>query len=387
METILRIQINAFCAAVLVIIASTLERRSAGHSLERLLDIRIFRSLVYSTLAMLVFDAFGWAFGGIPGKGARAALYAVNIAYFCIHPVPTLLYILYSDFQVYRDPGRLARLAKPLGAIELVLSALALSSPLTGLIFRIDENNVYVRGPGFPALAVVLFGLVGCSLIPLLRGRKKMNASVFWTLFIYPLPVTAAALAQDLHYGLVLIWPTTTLFLVTAAFNIQRRRASIDHLTGTANRRSLDEELERLVEGPGRQARRFGGVMLDLDEFKSINDRLGHEAGDRALEDAATILRASVRSEDLVSRYGGDEFVIILPNATEESLSEIVGRISRRTESLNSSRERPYRLAFSVGAGLFDPSADGSAGRFLARLDEAMYRDKAARKGAEAARS
>ncbi|HRZ66218.1 MAG TPA: GGDEF domain-containing protein, partial [Spirochaetia bacterium] len=73
--------------------------------------------------------------------------------------------------------------------------------------------------------------------------------------------------------------------------------------------------------------------MVDLDDFKSINDRLGHEAGDRALEDAAAILRASVRAEDLVTRFGGDEFVVLLPNATEESLAEIAGRIRRRTES------------------------------------------------------
>jgi diguanylate cyclase (GGDEF)-like protein len=120
--------------------------------------------------------------------------------------------------------------------------------------------------------------------------------------------------------------------------------------------------------------------MVDLDEFKSINDHLGHEAGDRALEDAAAILRSSIRSEDIVTRYGGDEFVVLLPNATGDSLSEIVDRVVRRTEAHNASSGRPYKLAFSVGASLYDPERDGTATGFLSRLDAEMYRDKAARK-------
>jgi len=381
METVLRIELSLLCVAILAVIEIFLERRSAQRSAERLLDIRLFKWLLRSTTAMLLLDATAWALGGARGAAARVAHCAVDIAYFCVHPMPTLVYIAYTDFQIHCDAGRIRRLARPLLAVEALLAALAISSPATGFIFRIDASNRYIRGPGFPVLAAMLFGLLAWSAASVVANRKRLSPKVFWTLLAYPLPVAAAALIQDLRYGLVLVWPVTAIFLLVAALNIQRRNAATDHLTGAANRRSLDEELERLVDG-GRQEKPFGGFMADLDDFKSINDRLGHEAGDRALEDAAAILRASVRAEDLVARYGGDEFVVLLPGATEAAIAEIVRRLARKTESLNASGTRSYRLAFSVGAALYDPAADGSAAAFLARLDEAMYRDKAARKSA-----
>jgi diguanylate cyclase (GGDEF)-like protein len=380
MENILRIQINALCLLVLAVISPAFERRSSGSSP----DVRAFRLLVASTAAMLAFDAVAWALKGVPGPIAKVALYAANGLYFCVHTLPTVLYIIYADYQVNRDPARSARLAKPLAALSIAAAALAASTPFTGLLFRIDEGNRYVRGPAFAAFAAFLFALVLFSLVIVLAGARKVRPGVFWTLVLYPVAIAAAALVQDLFYGLVLVWPATTVFIVAAAVNIQRRRATTDHLTGAANRRSLDEELERLV-GNGRPARPLGGILLDLDDFKSINDLHGHEAGDRALEDAAAILRQSVRQEDVVARYGGDEFVILLPDAVADALGEVVKRVRARTEAHNASTGRPYRLAFSVGAALYDPEADGSADRFLSRLDAAMYADKAARRGPSAA--
>lgn len=378
MENFLRIQINALCVVILVVISPALERRAAGARIAA--DARAFRGLVASTAAMLILDTAGWALGGAPGLAGRIAIYAVNCAYYCVHPVPIMLYILYADFQVHRDDARSARLRKPLLAVFAILVALALTTPLTGFEFTVDEANHYVRGWGFPALAAMLFGLMGFAAVIVFAGRRKVSPQVYWTLLAFPLPVLTAAVAQDLVYGFVLVWPTTTIFLVAATVNIQRRRASTDHLTGAANRRSLDEALERLVGGAKAGAKRFGGILLDLNDFKSINDNYGHESGDRALEDAAAILRSAVRQEDTVARYGGDEFVVLLPNASEASLSDVVERIRRKTESQDATAARPYRLSFSVGAALYDPVSDGSAERFLSRLDASMYEDKAARK-------
>ncbi|HOX33126.1 MAG TPA: GGDEF domain-containing protein [Spirochaetales bacterium] len=375
MEQILRVQINLLCFLVLAALAPALERRSSKGAPDAL----AFKLLAGSTAALLFLDALAWALNGSPGGAARIILYAANSLYFAIHPLPSLAYLVYADYQVRRDPSRSARLAKPLAALYALLAAWALSTPLDGWIFRIDEANRYRRGPGFAVYGLVLFALLGLSAISLISGRRRLRPGAFWSLLAYPLPVAAAALAQDLAYGLVLVWPATTIFIVVAAVNLQRRRASTDHLTGAANRRSLDEELERLA-GSGKPARPFGGILLDLDDFKSINDRCGHEAGDSALEDAAAILRSSVRQGDLVARYGGDEFVVILPEAAEASLDEVVRRIRAKAEALGAREERPYRLSFSVGSALYDPEADGSAARFLARLDAAMYADKEGRK-------
>lgn len=380
MENILRIQVNATCFAVIAVIVLALERRVAGRSSERIRDIHVFRGLAYSTLLLIVLDTACWILDGVPGGKARTALWLADSLCLGLYPAPISMYILYADFQIYRDLARESRLARPLAIIAAVIAAFSLSSPFLGWLFRLDVQNRFQRGPAFAAFAVALSALVVWAIVIVVAGRKRVSAKVFWTLILFPAPVAAAAAARYLSYGIVLVWPVTTVFLVAAAFNIQRTHASTDHLTGVANRRSLDEELDRLVEA-ARPGRSFGGMMIDLDEFKSINDRLGHEAGDCALEDIAAILRASVRSDDIVARFGGDEFVILAPNATLDALAEMTRRLRRKIEAHNASCARPYRLAVSVGAALFEPGSGASAD-FLAVLDRAMYLDKGARKAA-----
>ena len=122
--------------------------------------------------------------------------------------------------------------------------------------------------------------------------------------------------------------------------------------------------------------------MIDLDYFKSINDRFGHEAGDRALEDAAKILLASVRVDDMVARLGGDEFVVLADSKESAALEELVARIERAVESHNGTSRRPYRLSLSIGRAVYDPKAGRSAADFLAVLDADMYARKNLKKRA-----
>ena len=125
-----------------------------------------------------------------------------------------------------------------------------------------------------------------------------------------------------------------------------------------ANRRSLDEELERRVESI-RPGTTLCGLMIDLDDFKSINDRFGHEAGDRALEDVAKLLLASVRVDDMVARLGGDEFVVLADIKESAALEDLVERIERSVEHHNASVQRRYHLSLSIGRAIFDRRGGG----------------------------
>jgi diguanylate cyclase (GGDEF)-like protein len=189
----------------------------------------------------------------------------------------------------------------------------------------------------------------------------------------------AGAILQMFVFGLVLIWPAMTLFLVAAHSNIENRRARTDYLTGTANRRSLDEELERRLAA-GRPGRTLSGLLVDLDDFKEINDSHGHEAGDRALEDIASILLSSVRVEDMVARMGGDEFVVLVDLGEQATLEELVLRIEQAVERHNESKLRPYRLSLSIGRVSRGRVPGETAQEFLALLDADMYSRKRARK-------
>ena len=131
------------------------------------------------------------------------------------------------------------------------------------------------------------------------------------------------------------------------------------------------------------RARRYESVMtllmIDLDHFKAINDTLGHLVGDDVLRELATLLTESVRSVDLVARFGGEEFVVVLP---ETGLAGAVRFAERTTERIESRHFVPahggVRLTTSIGVASFPGPGVDSVDDFFARADEALYRAKAA---------
>ncbi len=379
METALRLQITGLCLIVLAILWFSGDKRKASRMEP---DSRLYRALLAGTAFMLAVDSISWYFDGKPGIAARIAVLAANSLYYIGHTIPIALFVLYSDFQIFRDRARFPRLVLPLASIQAFVTVLAVLSPFDGILFGIDGANHYVRGPWFPAFAVTQYGVILYLLCHVAYYRKRVSRRVFRSLLAYPLPMLIAAVAQMLFLGLILIWPAMTLFLVVAAFNLENRRSKTDYLTGVANRRSLDEELERRVASCGSGCG-LCGLLLDIDGFKMINDRFGHEAGDRALEDVASVLAASVRVEDCVARMGGDEFVILADFPGGPAMEDLVRRIELSIENHNAVNRRPYRLSLSVGRLAYGPGSGATAAEFLAALDADMY----ARKKAKAARS
>lgn len=108
------------------------------------------------------------------------------------------------------------------------------------------------------------------------------------------------------------------------------RLASRDHLTGALNRRSLESFADRLCLQLSLAGKPLSILMLDIDHFKSINDRYGHLVGDRVLEKAAGFIRDSIRTDDFLVRYGGEEFCVLMPGITEHEARQIAERLRRR---------------------------------------------------------
>lgn len=150
-----------------------------------------------------------------------------------------------------------------------------------------------------------------------------------------------------------------------------------DELTGLYNRRYLREALEREMARAKRYGNELALCMIDLDHFKDINDTFGHPAGDSALAHIGEILNRSIRQSDLACRYGGDEFAIILPNATVEEASKVCERIRKLVARYQFPHEsRTFRLTTSIGVAAFDPSCHRSAVDLLSSADQALYGSK-----------
>jgi diguanylate cyclase (GGDEF)-like protein len=155
--------------------------------------------------------------------------------------------------------------------------------------------------------------------------------------------------------------------------------ASIDPLTGLANRRQLDAYLERLFTDGRRATDTFSLLMIDIDHFKRFNDRCGHAAGDRALQEVAKGLRQTVsRNQDFAARYGGEEFVIVLTGIDRLGALDVAERLRTRVEGMLIAHENgAQRLTISIGIVSIHSRDALDPATILLEADRALYRAKA----------
>jgi len=160
-------------------------------------------------------------------------------------------------------------------------------------------------------------------------------------------------------------------------FREARQLADLDALTGLHNRRYFHETLARECARAHRYERKLSLIVFDLDDFKDVNDRIGHLAGDAALAEAAERVKDVVRTADISCRIGGDEFAVILPESTLDDADQLYRRI------LSAVSSRPLgqagKLYLSAGVAELRPEDDPVA--FFQRADDALYRAKEAGKG------
>jgi diguanylate cyclase (GGDEF)-like protein len=163
-----------------------------------------------------------------------------------------------------------------------------------------------------------------------------------------------------------------------AAFLAKERDASTDNLTGLFNRNYFNTSLRRETLRAQRYGLTFSLVMLDIDDFKSVNDRHGHVVGDEALSACSHVIRRSVREIDVACRYGGEEFALILPETSRSGAFIVSDRIRTDVELLFSHelfRDRQLDLSISGGVAIF-PIDSSSEDGLVTMADQALYRSK-----------
>jgi diguanylate cyclase (GGDEF)-like protein len=160
-------------------------------------------------------------------------------------------------------------------------------------------------------------------------------------------------------------------------FREARQLADLDALTGLHNRRYFHETLAREVARAHRYTRNLALIIFDLDDFKAINDRIGHLSGDGVLAEAAERIRDVVRSADIACRVGGDEFAVILPESKLRDADQLYARLRTALSSKPVGQAGPLTMS----AGVAELQADDDAIAFFQRADHALYGAKEAGKG------
>lgn len=275
-------------------------------------------------------------------------------------------------------------------------------TPASSFAVVSNAGEVYVREPDrerymgrvIPRVAAVLPAQEGEARTVRIHSRLDDRERLIVTqrLERYPLYVAATreidhVMANWRHRStvLALLW---LLLAGIAAYvgtrltedvRLQDYLASIDGLTGILNRRALMTEARRQEERR-RDAEGLGLMMIDVDHFKRINDRHGHIVGDRVLRQVATTLRMSGRGSDVLGRYGGEEFLLLLPGADEQRLATVGEKLRAAVEAIPAIEfpDRtgfPETLTISIGAAVLRPG-QGNLDTAIAQADQALYQAK-----------
>ena len=188
-------------------------------------------------------------------------------------------------------------------------------------------------------------------------------------------PLNAVELRARLHSGARVIDLQERLLAAQEALRIE---ATHDHLTGLVNRRMIMHHLTRELNRARHEGRSVVVALVDLDHFKAVNDAHGHAAGDTVLFETASRMRAAVRAYDFVGRYGGEEFLLVLPGADATTGHAIAERVRARVadEPVRAGLASPLSISVSVGVA-WTGTAGLEAHEIVAAADAALYRAKA----------
>jgi diguanylate cyclase (GGDEF)-like protein len=263
-----------------------------------------------------------------------------------------------------------ARLRPPLAA---TLRAAAVAAGVALLAAAAPESGFWACVPAAMLLAASARGLLGSAAgVAVAVGAAVAGTSATEQA---PLALAVAGSSALILHGL--------RRRLEGEREAMRRSALRDPLTGLANRRGLDERIGYEIARHGRERRRFAVVAIDLDGFKSVNDRFGHPAGDELLRDVAAALNSAVREQDTVARLGGDEFCVLAPETDRHGGAHLAVKVERAIERVTTGLDT---LGASVGAAVFpDDGRDAltvleaaDAAQVIAKRDRAERRFRAA---------
>jgi diguanylate cyclase (GGDEF)-like protein len=268
----------------------------------------------------------------------------------------------------------------PLCAINAVNAVLLILSQFNGWYYYIDSDNIYHRGPLFFFPVITIFMLIIAAFTIIVKNRGNMEKkSFFSSLTFFAIPPLIGIILQVKFYGTSFVLNSVVLSMLVVFINIQNHSMYTDHLTGVNNRKKLDAYLKKKVKLCARE-KSFSAILIDINNFKYINDTYGHDAGDNALEISAKLLKSCISTSDFIARFGGDEFCIVLDITNDTDLEALVGKINNCLERYNKSGIHLYELEFSMGYAVYDCRLYKSAAEFLKHIDILMYENKHASK-------
>jgi len=370
MNIIGNIIINLYSIAVLLIIYFQYVKKQE----KEYLQYKIYVMMLKTTIFLLAMDIFG-RFDGSPNTIYVYINHISNFIGFSMNLVLASLWIVYVHDQVLQEEKNTKKLIFSLVSLNIIEFISVIVSQFFGWFYYIDKDNVYHRGPLFFIPVQLVIALIVISIIILIKNKKKIEKKNFISLIFFAIPPLLGVFLQAIFYGFSLMLNCLTLSILIVFVNIQNHNMYTDYLTGVNNRKKLDLYLKEKINS-SIETKTFSAIMIDVNEFKSINDTFGHDVGDNAIKRCAKLLVSCVEEEDFIARFGGDEFCIILNTFDQDTLEETVLKIKSCFDKFNRSGKHIYKLVISIGYAVYEYNSFMKMEDFQKKLDILMYKNK-----------
>lgn len=343
----------------------------------RLLDIKLLSAMMHLTILECIFDTLVFWIDGKNFLGAREINYAGNIIYYILKVAIVYFWPLFIEYKINSSYKKVKKLATIFAIPLLACSLLVLTTPFSGIIFTINEDNIYTRTENYfiiPNLMIILYVVFGAVKVYL--NRKKEEKYLLIPAIFFIVPVLLGIVVQVFSYGISLTFIGIAIGLTGVYLSTQNESAYKDSLCGVYNRRYYNDYVRSFCNS--RKKDDFlVGVLIDMDNFKQINDKYGHYAGDKALQLFGSVLCKQIDNIGFAVRYGGDEFILITKQS-EAAIDAVIANTVKEIDEINATGKNAFHLSFSYGMAKLN--SDSNMDEFLSTMDARMYEMKRNRK-------
>lgn len=333
---------------------------------------RTFLYVLFSTGLLLMLETWSWAFNQIDNEFCKVLNYSGNFMLFVFNFFPTTCWFMYLDEKIIGNPLVIKNRKKVYVLMNLALAIVVFTNPWTDIMFSIETGNTYTRGIGVYIMGAVNLMLIPMYIVVSLKHKKYIMGNVLQVILTLSILPIVGGVLQIMFYGITLIWPMLSLVAIFAYMLIEREEMLKDNLTGLLTRSHLESRLNFKL----RHGHAFTIMMIDMDDFKLINDKFGHDGGDEALKTVSELLKYSVKRCDSVYRYGGDEFIVLIESSIEETGEIVKNRLMNGVKKINQSKDMRYDLHMSIGIFYIDSDEVKNIFEILSEVDSRMYVEK-----------
>ncbi|WP_240837960.1 GGDEF domain-containing protein [Acidaminobacter sp. JC074] len=335
---------------------------------------RLFKYVIIAMLFNLTLDFFGWymILASTQGDFARHLNFYLNTFIYATLALPLTFWIIYIDYKIYHDKVRLKKRLIYYFSPTILLVVLSLINLFVHVIFRIDSSGVYHRGPLFYLVVLIMYMVPVWSVVMVYRNRRTVSTRLIESILMFWIIPILAAIFQLFFYGWMITWPVFCVVTVFVYILVEKDAMLKDNLTQLDSRRVFEDKAKELI----KRRVPFCLMIIDLNDFKSINDKYGHLEGDSALKGFASILKVSVKGSDILCRYGGDEFIALLPSDSIRAAEKVASRLESRLEDYNQKRLKDYTISISSGYRFYAHYEYLDLKAMLSQVDEHMYKNK-----------